>query len=144
MRKTKRSHEDNCKFVCAVCWRKCSRTARPGEVLLIQEYVISNYTTASAYFPSGLCQTCSRTLIEYRAGNFKRTLRISNDFSPGLLRVTRINSDCPCRICKIAKENAITQSQGKPRYVSETMTVQPGIFKVCSECFATIYKGNVL
>ncbi len=63
MRKTKRSHNDNCKLVCAVCWRKCSRTARPGEVLLIQEYVISNNTTASDHFPSGLCQTCSQTLI---------------------------------------------------------------------------------
>ncbi len=144
MPKTKRSHQDNFKRVCAVCWQKCLRTARSMEVPLIQEYVISNYTTFNAHFPSALCQTCSPTLIEYRTGNFKRTLKISNDFSPGVLPATRTNSDCPYRICKIAKENAITQSQDKPRNVSETTPVQPGNFKVCSECFATIYKGNIL
>ncbi len=48
MPKTKRSHQDNCKQrVCAVCWRKCLRTARPSEVLLIQEYVTSNYMTTN-------------------------------------------------------------------------------------------------
>ncbi len=57
MPKTKRSHQDNCKRVCAVCWWQCLRTAHPREVLLIQEYVIPNYTTANAPFPSGLCQT---------------------------------------------------------------------------------------
>ncbi len=74
-------------------------------------------------------------------GLAKSTLRISNDFSPGVLRVTRTNSDCPCRTYKIAKEKAIIKDQEKSGNVSETTPVQPGIFEVCSECFATIYKG---
>ncbi len=46
-------------------------------------------------------------------------------------------------VCKIVKENAIIKGQGKPRYVNETTPSQPGIFKAGSECFATIYKGNI-
>ncbi len=84
----------------------------------------------------------SQVILFYGMGLAKHILRISNDFSPGVLQVTRRNSDCFCRIYKIAKEKAIIKDQEESRNVSETTPVQPGIFKVCSECFATIYKGN--
>ncbi len=71
----------------------------------------------------GEANVAQNTVIEYRAGNSKRTPK----FSSGVLRVTRANSDCPCRICKIAKQNAIIKSQGKPGHVSETTPIQPGI-----------------
>ncbi len=62
------SHQDYCLRVCAVCWRKDQRKAYPTEEALIEEFVISNYTTdqptvkfpwprpltGCAYYPCGL------------------------------------------------------------------------------------------
>ncbi len=47
------SHLENCQRVCAVCWNKCSRSARPVEITLIKEFVIENYTSKFFSFLPG-------------------------------------------------------------------------------------------
>ncbi len=113
MKGKKRFHLENFQRVCAVCWNKCSRSARPVEITLIKEFVIENYTSNSVFFPAGICPSCSRNLYEYRRGKFRRILTISSDFNPGSLRETRSNFDCSCRICEIAKSHAHKRRQGE-------------------------------
>ncbi len=108
------SHQDYCLRVCAVCWRKAQKKGSPSEEALIKEFVISNYEIESLFFPSGICSACSRTLYQYRSGNFKIVLKVSNDFSPGLLRIKRTSAECPCRICAIANANPVLQGKGRP------------------------------
>ncbi len=38
MKGKKRSHLENCQRVCAVCWNKCSQSARPVEITLIKKF----------------------------------------------------------------------------------------------------------
>ncbi len=64
------SHQDYCLRVCAVCWRKAQRKAYPTEEALIQEFVISNYTTESAFFSSGICAACR---FEVHSSNFGKS-----------------------------------------------------------------------
>ncbi len=118
----KRSHLENCQRVCAVCWNKCSRCARPVEITLIKEFVIENYTSNSVYFPSGMCPSCSRKLYEYRRGYFRRT-----------------NSDCFCRIRELAKSHPHKRRDGKHWQTRLMGSGKPETFQVCSNCFAIIY-----
>ncbi len=143
MKGKKRSHLENCQRIFAVCWNKCSRSARPVEITLIKEFVIENYTSNSVFFLSGICPSCSRNLYEYRHGNFRRTLTISGDFNPGSLRETRSNSDCSCRICEIAKSHPHKRRDGKHRQTRLMGSGKPETFQIFSNCFAIIYQGNV-
>ncbi len=119
-----------------------SKKASPSEEALIKEFVISNYEIESPFFPSGICSTGSRTLYQYQLGNFKIVLKVSNDFSPGLLRITRTSAEFPCRIYAIAKANPVLQGKGRPN-VTRASPVPPKKFKVCFKCFAVIYQGNI-
>ncbi len=137
-----RSHQENCAHVCAVCWTKCTRPVRPTEISLIKEYVISNYTKYSAYFPSGMCPSCSRTLCQYRSGNFRRRLKICTDFYPGHLRITGADKECFCRICKIARIHPHSKQRVDLYKQARFVFDRKRTFEVCSECFAIIHPGK--
>ncbi len=130
MKGKKRSHLENFQRVCAVCWNKCSRSARPVEITLINEFVIENYTSNSVFFPAGICPSCSRVFIWISSWEISKDI---NDFQWFQSRfLTRNTAEFWLLLshlwnCKIAPTQTETRLMG-PK---------------CSNCFAIIYQDNV-
>ena len=64
--KRKRTHQENCLVVCAVCLRKCSniREVTKDTEKLIQDLVYGKYCLESFSLPKGVCASCRFALVD--------------------------------------------------------------------------------
>ena len=54
-------HEKCCSLVCAVCYKKASRSLSTSEIESIQEFLSNGYSSSDP-FPNGVCTGCSIAL----------------------------------------------------------------------------------
>lgn len=135
----KKSHEENRKKVCVICFDK-NKSVRP--VTANQENVIQStilgYRRSSMNFPSGICNTCRVYICKYGEGYTEHV----SVFDYQKNRVIFKRSDgpnCFCIICLVARltlhEPNIYLTKNSPPGRTSISS------KFCMKCFSTIRRG---
>ena len=130
-------HEECRDRVCVCCYRKASRSLSTAEVVDIQNYLIEDYDINHPDFPK-------RILAKKRNDSDYNLVKVE-DYDPKRVRGLRSSSVCECRICMVAKMRGLEycrkakKTRGWPKM--EETPENPTSYKVCSNCFAHIYRG---
>ena len=129
-------HSEARKKVCVVCYNKASSLLSFPLVKVVQEFVFKNYSLENPHLPSGICNSCRRTLSEYKNGNTKRTLPVITDYNPGTRVLTCGQSVCPCCICEVAKSHghaarSLKKRKGRPPLNG---SIPKKGAKICPDC----------
>ena len=149
--KSKRTHNDNCLLVCAICYnesgKKCERKVSAVEELAIKQHICSGYSREDPSFPWGICRNCHFILSDWIAGKENpRSLPVSEDYDSRIPRNTRSLTSCTCRICHLARLNGsewkafVKKCKKKDRRESN-FNKESGI-RLCSNCFSRIFRGS--
>ena len=136
-------HEVCRKKVCILCYRKGSNNIGPSDIETIKAHVIDGYDVTNSNFPAGMCNGC-QLLLSKKRNNQDIILPLVDDYNPN--RPTNLRSvlTCTCRICTVAKmklQNAVRLKKKPGRPTTTTVSADKQVFKVCSNCFAKIYRG---
>jgi len=135
-------HSEARQKVCIICYHKASRPLSSLDIEGIQNFVIENYNPENPDLPCAICTPCQGALTKYRNGNMQTHLPIASDYDPGTRVLTRGNSVCSCRICKVAKSNGIAaKSLKRKRQGRPSSEVPNKKFKLCTNCFTMLYQG---
>ena len=157
-KKVKLTHEACRAKVCAICYgksgNKATQKVTANMEVGMKSLVFSDYDIADERFPLGLCNSCRITLLEHMKGESLQDRVVPRElvvpdptcYEANLSKVTRLSSsqDCQCIICYLARLNGLEWR----RFVSECKKGQPDMSpgvkydKLCSDCFAPIYRGS--
>ena len=149
--KMKRSHEDNRKLICLVCFEKKRHLNNITEVskviVNIREFFIPDYDPKCEYYPSSICSQC-RKMLSKAKDNENVILPAPFNFSTmSISKLTRNQDFCECLICEKARKT-ITPGTAKPTSrAGRPSSNQPDILPpakpitVCERCLSVIGKG---
>ena len=149
--KSKRSHQENCLQVCAICYnesgKKCDRRVSAAEEAAIQQFVCTGYSCGDPNFPWGICRNCCFILSDWISEKANpRPLPVCDDYDSQIPRNTRSLTSCTCRICRLAKLNGLQWKafvkRCKKKDTSKTSFSRGSGVKLCSNCFSRIYRGS--
>ena len=135
-------HEEYHGRVCVVCYRKASRSLSQAEVGDIQKYLIEGYNVNDPDFPNGICTGCSLSLSKKRNDEDYNLVINVDDYDPNRPPGLLLNPSCECRICTVAKMCGLEYQRQRGRPKAATPDDSPTSYKVCSNCFASIYHGS--
>ena len=149
--KSKRSHNDNCLLICAICYnesgKKADRKVSAAEELAIKQHVCSGYSRNDPSFPWGTCMNCRLILSDWITDKANpRPLPVADDFDSRIPRNTRSLTSCTCRICNLARLNgsqwkAFVKKCRKKDKSESSFSKGSGV-RLCSNCFSRIYRGS--
>ena len=141
---TSLSHDENRQKVCAVCtnlWgNRAVRKVSDQEEKLIQEKILSVYSPANIFFPSGICKRCIHHLRMLGKGEVVE-LKLPDNYFCQLERQTRSGAEgvCNCRWCGLARLYGAAflawqrEMKGK---------VTKKVVRLCQDCFVGIENGS--
>lgn len=143
------SHEKCRNRVCVVCYKKAAtnkstaRSLSAIEIATIQDYIIDGYEVTNSDFPCGVCVDCHLLLTKkHKDPEFQLPSREIN-YEPNRPTSLRSIQVCTCCICEIAYSNGLKFKLNKPKRGRPTTNSTPvQNYKVCSRCFAPIYRGS--
>ena len=138
---------ENCRSkVCIICFSKATRSMSINEIEIIQQYVIDGYEVSNSDFPCGICVHCHLLLSQKKKDPDFVLPTADINYEPNRPTALRSMSACSCRICEIATLNGLNAKKlTKKRGRSSSSTATPKQiekYKVCSRCFARIYRGS--
>ena len=138
-------HEKYRRKVCVVCYSKATRELSANEIETVKTHIIDGFEISNSDFPCGVCVHCHITLSQKRKNAHFKLPDYNIDYEPNRPTQLRSLKICTCRICEIATANGLQckkakGKRGRPSMNTATSTAQP--FKVCSRCFARIYRGS--
>ena len=149
--KMKRSHEENRKLICLVCFEKKKHLNNISEgsklISNIRQFFIQDFDPSNESFPYSVCSQCRKILSKVQDKE-NAILPVPFDFSTiTATRLTRIQDFCQCLMCDKARQT-ITPGAAKPssnagRPSSNTQQILPPAkaITVCQRCRNVIGRG---
>ena len=140
-----RTHHENRDVICLVCGEKGAEKLNDALILLIKQFVLSDYDVNDERFPHALCGTHKTVLYEYKSGNFKRKLNMQSftKYSGYITRQTCISGNC--MICNTAQAKSHKKPlRGRPSgqaSMHSEESIAPTPKKLCSKCLSFIGRG---
>ena len=147
----KRSHEENRKLICLVCFEKKKHlnNIKEGSKLIanIRQFLIPNFDLRNESLPSSVCSQCRKILSKVQDKE-NAILPVSFDFSTiTTSKLTRTQAFCQCLICDKARQTITpgaakpSSNAGRPRSSSQQVLPPAKAITVCQRCRSVIGRG---
>ena len=142
-------HEKNRNKVCVVCYRKGQRSLSQKEADAIEEHLIQGYKKSNQDFPCAICEGC-HLLLSRKIASKNVCFPVIESYDSNRPKSLRSVGACNCKICQVATSNGLASlsesrkrkaNRGRPKTYEDTVGITPSSYKICSTCFAKIFKG---
>ena len=148
MNSQEKSHASNRLKVCIGCMRKGKRALSSECIKLVKKHVLPSFDSEDQRFPSAICNSCYLMIKKAEKGGtvkFPDVERQVNEPETEPLQLRSAASErCTCKICSIATCNGQAAINMKRKVGVKPLNAKTPVekaVKVCSNCFAEIYRG---
>ena len=119
------------------------------DLLVVEAYLIINYTTEIKKLPRGICGTCQRKLYYIKGGNFDRNLPEIFDYTAMKdVRIPR-HGECNCMLCSMAMvrhhfsaETTKSRKLGNPAFLKKDPPEGLDFSHLCGLCLGRVGRGH--
>lgn len=129
-----RSHEENRRKVCLLCFRKATTSKPIHETLkpAIAEHFIPQYSEHDTIYPKVLCLSCYAVIYRCLKGQIPRDFHVYDYTKLQPLKTRSTSDHNTCKLCQVARETIFPK---RPKKISKPRKVS---VKICKKClFAT-------
>lgn len=132
--------------VCVCYYRKADRPLPEKDIACIQLHLIEGHNVDNPAFPNGICSGCYLELSKKDKSDEYSLKILVNDYDLKRVKGLRSAAKCECQIYEVAKMPGITHKRvmkkKRRRPKKKDAVAPPKSYRVCSDCFAHIYRGN--